>query len=536
MTATASGETWCNVERVADAARLCSKRKGGRADVIAFRLRQGEEILALSRRLTLGTYFPQPGRVFVTERPKYREVHAAVYRDRVVHHLIHALVEPVFEPGFSDASFACRRGKGTHAAAASLHQHTASLSRRGGVRVWALSMDVVNFFMSLHKPTLLDLLEPRVRGLEARLRADGQIPASGFGPWELCRRIVLHDASRGARRIGPARMFGLVPPRKHLGALGPDRGIPIGNLTSQFFANVYLSPLDHFIQRSLGVRGYVRYVDDFVLLDVERERLEAYEARIRGFLRERLKLEVRARPIVPVSEGVDFVGYVVRPAYVLPRRRVVQALCEKLAIAQERLRPVTLPAGVRLRLPRLGAVRGPVRAWRLDEAAIEGLRATWASYDGHLTHASSFRLRERLWDAHPIASRLLARKQGRITRRFALTRPMVSFRSQVARLALGITSEIGNRQSVLLVQVGRFVEVPGRAWRLGLRQRKVGRRRTAGAPWCAAARLIERGLARGYTVGVALEEPESCGNVKRRRLAYLFERPLARECEQEKSK
>ena len=100
MTATASGETWCNVERVADAARLCSKRKGGRADVIAFRLRQGEEILALSRRLTLGTYFPQPGCVFVTERPKYREVHAAVYRDRVVHHLIHALVEPVFEPVF----------------------------------------------------------------------------------------------------------------------------------------------------------------------------------------------------------------------------------------------------------------------------------------------------------------------------------------------------------------------------------------------------------------------------------------------------
>ena len=529
MSATVLGESWCNVERVADAARLCGKRKGGRPDVIGFRLRQGEEILALSRRLTLGTYFPQPGRVFVTERPKYREVHAAVYRDRVVHHLIHALIEPVFESGFSDASFACRRGKGTHAAAASLRQHMANLSRRGGVRVWALSMDVVNFFMSLHKRTLLDLLEPRVRRLDADLRAAGKLPDSGFGPWELCRRIVLHDASHGARRIGPARMFGLVPPRKHLGALGPDRGIPIGNLTSQFFANVYLSPLDYFIQRSLGVRGYVRYVDDFVLLDVDRERLEACEARIREFLRARLKLEVRARPIAPVSEGVDFVGYIVRPAYLLPRRRVVEALDEKLALAQESLKPVSVPAGVRLRLPRLRAVRGPVRAWRLDADAIEDLRATWASYDGHLAHASSFRLRERLWKTNPTARRLLARKRGAITRRFALTRPAVSLRAQVARLRLGIAPEGASRRSVLLVQVGRFVEVHAHAWRLGLRQRKVGRRWTAGAPWVAAARLIERGLAQGLTVGVALEEPEACGNVKRRRLAYIFER------EQEKS-
>ena len=536
MTATASGETWCNMARVADAARRCAKRKGGRFDAIAFRVRQGEEMLSLARRLTLGTYFPQPGRVFVTERPKHREVHAAVYRDRVVHHLIHALVEPLFEPGFSDAPFACRWGKGTHAAAAVLNRHMANLSRRGNVRVWALSMDVVNFFMSLHKPTLLELLAPRVRGLDARFRAEGRIPASGFGPWELCRRIVLHDPVRGARRIGPARLFGLVPPRKRLGALGSDRGIPIGNLTSQFFANVYLSPLDYFVQRSLGVRGYVRYVDDFVLLDVDRERLESYEARIRAFLHDRLKLDVRARPIVPASDGVDFVGYIVRPTYVLPRRRVVEALREKLAIAQERLKPVTVPAGVRLRLPRLGAVRGPVRALRLDEGAIEELRATWASYDGHLVHASSFRLRERLWKSHPVAGRLLERKHGRITRRFALSRPAVSFRAQVTHLALGIRPEAGNRRSVLLVQVGRFVEVPWCAWRLGLRQRKVGRRRTAGAPWCAAARLIERGLARGYTVAVALEEPEPCGNVKRRRLAYIFERPMARECEQEKSK
>lgn len=148
MTATVLGESWCNAERVADAAHRCGKRKGGRPDAIAFRLRQGEEIVSLSRRLALGTYVPQPGRVFVTERPKHREAHAAIYRDRVVHHLIHALVEPLFEPGFSDASFACRRGKGTHAAASVLQRHVANLSRQGGAGVWARSLDVINFFMS----------------------------------------------------------------------------------------------------------------------------------------------------------------------------------------------------------------------------------------------------------------------------------------------------------------------------------------------------------------------------------------------------
>jgi hypothetical protein len=124
----------------------------------------------------------------------------------------------------------------------------------------------------------------------------------------------------------------------------------------------------------------------------------------------------------------------------------------------------------------------------------------------------------------------------RITRRFALTRPVVSLRAQVERLALGISPDVGNRKAILLVQVGRFVEVPVSGWRLGLRQRKVGRRRTAGAPWRMAARLIERGLAQGYRVAGALEEPESCGNVKRRRLAYLFERPMVETSEQEKNK
>src|SRR5450432_1864667 len=121
MIATASGGSWCGVERLAEAAAHCAKRKAGRPDAISFRMREGEELLSLAARLERGDYFPQPGRVFVTKRSKYREVHAAVYRNRVVHHLIHGLVEPPFDAAFSEASFACRAGKGTHAAVSALH-------------------------------------------------------------------------------------------------------------------------------------------------------------------------------------------------------------------------------------------------------------------------------------------------------------------------------------------------------------------------------------------------------------------------------
>ncbi|MEO7330599.1 MAG: reverse transcriptase/maturase family protein, partial [Minicystis sp.] len=378
MSAAAPSGTWCGVAALAGAARACARRKRGRLDAIAFRLREGEEVLALAHRLEEGSYLPEPGRVFVTEHPKHREVHAAVYRDRVVHHLIHALLEPVFEPTFSEASFACRRGKGTHAAVRHLQARIWRSTRHGGVRGYALQMDVVNFFMSLHKLALLEMLAGPVRRLEGQLAQ--RLPPSGFGPWELCQRIVRHDPTAGAKRVGDLALFPRVPPHKRLGGLGPDRGIPIGNLTSQFFANVYLSPLDHFVQRTLGFGAYVRYVDDLVVLDTDAGRLDETRARIEAFLRGRLHLEVRAKPIEPVSAGVDFLGYVVRPRYLLPRRRVVEACRARLDEEARRARVVEVRASVRIRVPRLGPVAGPVRVTWIDEAACERLRAIWASY------------------------------------------------------------------------------------------------------------------------------------------------------------
>ena len=317
--------------------------------------------------------------MFVTEHPKYREVHAAAYRDRVVHHLLHALLEPAFESQMSAASFACRAGKGTHAAVAALQSAMWRLSRHGGVRVVALQMDVANFFMSLHRPTLLGLLEPVARKLEAELD-----PVPVMGPWELCRRIVLHDPSRGGRRTGDLGLFARVPPHKRFGALGPDRGLPIGNLTSQFFANVYLTPLDYFVQRTLGFGGDARYVDDFILLDPTRRGSRPRASASSSSCGNASCSRSRAGAIVPASRGIDFLGYVVRPRYVLPRRRVVDAFRDKLALLEAELAPLEVGPGVRVRVPGLGAVRGPVRVSRLDEG-----RPNVSGRCGRVTKATS---------------------------------------------------------------------------------------------------------------------------------------------------
>jgi hypothetical protein len=506
-------DSWASVEAVDRAARACAQRKRSRPDAIAFRARSGEEVLALARRLERGDYTPQPGIVFVTERPKLREVHAAPFRDRVVHHLLHALLEPFFEKRFIADSFACRRGKGTHASAARLREHMRRVTREGHVRAFALQLDVKSFFPSVHKPTLLALLD----------RARGHVPDAALA---LAKRIVEHDAAAVARRRGDLALFARVPQHKRLGASGPDRGLPIGNLTSQFFANVYLDALDQFVKRTLGARYYVRYVDDFVLLHHQHDVLTAWEARIRGFLAERLRLELHAPKLAAVSEGVDFVGFVVRPGYVLPRRRVVRALEQKLTESGAALAPITVPLGERRRIAGVGPIAGPCLVQALDAAAIERLRATWASYEGHLGHADARRLRARLVEKHAVLGRMLRLRARGWTRRFSLPRPEPSLASQVARLRVGLEG------AVLLLRVGCFAEVAGerdaRALGLRLRRRRRGGRRFPGVPWRMVSGLVRRALKMGLRVAVAVEAPiESAGgNVKARRLAYLFA-PLA---------
>ncbi len=493
--------SWCDVRAVDRAAASCARRKQNRPETVAFRMRHGEEVIALSERLRSGRYQPEPGWVFVTDQPKPREIHAALFRDRVVHHLLHALLEPKFEPGFIGDSYACRQGKGTHAAARALQGHLWDATRHGQVRAWVLQLDVRNFFASIHRPTLLHLLQGRVDPEH----------------WQLVRKVVLHDAAKVAVRRGAAASFALVPPQKRLGALGPDRGLPIGNLTSQFFANVYLNALDQFIKRRLGARHFVRYVDDFVLVHREPDVLRRWEAEIREFLSARLMLEAHPAPkLLAASEGVDFVGYIVRPGYLLPRRRVVRALQRKLRVAEAELRPRWVSPRTRLLVAPIGQLKGPATVQRLPEASLESLRAIWASYQGHLAHANAWRLMHRLWLQHPVSRSVLLMRAGRVVGRLSRPRPVATLREQRFRLRKGVDADL------VLVKVGRFA-VADRcaALTVGFRQARNGRRRGLVAPWLSMNGVLRRALRAGLRVAIALELPFREGNLRARRLSVI---------------
>jgi retron-type reverse transcriptase len=223
---------------------------------------------------------------------KERLISAAPYRDRVVHHALCTVIEPLFERGFIHDSYACRIGKGQHRAVECLQ----SFCRRWP---YALKCDIRKFFPSIDHEILKGLIAKRIKDRSVL---------------DLCGKIIDGSNPQG----GAATYFpgdDLFAP--HL----RRRGLPIGNLTSQFFANVYLDPLDRFVKEILHVRGYVRYCDDFVLFGNSPRELLAWRERLRGRLdRLRLELHPAKQHIWRSRDGIDFLGYRVFPFHRRLRR------------------------------------------------------------------------------------------------------------------------------------------------------------------------------------------------------------------------
>lgn len=199
----------------------------------------------------------------------------------------------------------------------------------------------------------------------------------------VCRRLLTGNTALNAFKMGAPSRFDRVPPHKRLAHAAPECGLAIGNLSSQFFANVYLDVLDQFVKHHLKCRHYLRYVDDFVLLSRDPAELLRWHAAIVVFLRERLNMTLRDPQalVKPVSQGVDFLGYIVRPNYLLPRRRVVQAANSALARWERRLK------------------RGDTLM--LSPANQSALASMWASYAGHFRHAAHHRVWQRLLLRYP---------------------------------------------------------------------------------------------------------------------------------------
>jgi retron-type reverse transcriptase len=276
----------CTLENLFLAFRAAAKGKRGRADVAVFERDLEPNLFDLQRELCAQTYRPGPYFHFPIRDPKPRIISAAPFRDRVVHHALVRVIEPIFERRFIHDSYACRVGKGTHRALDRCQYFTRRFR-------YVLQADLVHFFPSVDHAILHHTL--------ARLIADARTM------W-LVDQII--DSGRGVPNPHPPAYF----PGDDLFAANRPRGLPIGNLTSQFWANCYLDPLDQFIKRELRCRGYVRYVDDLLLFAEDKRTLWQWKGAVAELLIGlRLRLHHRESTVYPVTNGIPFLGFRVYP-------------------------------------------------------------------------------------------------------------------------------------------------------------------------------------------------------------------------------
>ncbi|MFC2171664.1 reverse transcriptase domain-containing protein [Acidobacteriota bacterium] len=284
------------------ASRKARRRKRMRASTASFEFNLEEELLRLHGELTEGQWRPGPYRQFFIYEPKRRLISAAPYRDRVVHHAMMNVLEPIFDRGFIHDTYACRKGKGTHVA---LRRAEAFIR----ASAYVLQCDIVRFFPSIDHEILYERI--------ARKIGDPKV-------LRLCRLII--DSA-----VESASTFEYLPGDNLFSPVSRRAGLPIGNLTSQVWANVYLDALDHHIKESVGVKRYIRYCDDLVCFGNDRKHLWDIRRSINEYAG-RLKLRLHDdRPAVfPARSGLTFLGFRISQERTRLKRETVQRFRRRL--------------------------------------------------------------------------------------------------------------------------------------------------------------------------------------------------------------
>ena len=287
--------------------------KRNTASQMKFERRLSENIISLYDDVRGRTYTPGRSICFIIHDPVQREIFAASFRDRIIHHYLYNKLEPVFEPAFIYDSYSCRKGKGTLFGIERLEHHIRSCSGNYHRECWVLKLDIKGYFMAIDRGVLYGLIMRRLNSLlnESRLSEAFDIDTVLF----LLHKVVFLDPTKGCRIKGSLKDWRGLPDSKSLFHAPPGCGLPIGNLTSQLFSNIYLNELDQFCKRDLGFHHYGRYVDDFYLVDDSRERLEGAVVLIEDFLKTHLHLSLNAHKtqIIPSNCGVPFLGAMVCP-------------------------------------------------------------------------------------------------------------------------------------------------------------------------------------------------------------------------------
>jgi len=284
------------------------------------------ELFQLQKELNNKTYKPRPYHYFVLKEMKTRTVSSADFRDRVVHHALLNIIENIFEKCFIEDSYACRKNKGTQKAIFLAQKYTNQYK-------YFMKCDIKKYFDNINHKTLISMISEKIY--------DNNIL------W-LCELIIKNSVSS-------------------------EKGIPIGNLTSQFFANVYLDPMDHYTIEKLNMKAYIRYMDDFLVFSDNIENLHIALASINNFLSQELKLRIKENEIMiaPVTEGIPFLGFRIYKNLIRVRNNNLRRTVKKLA--------------------------SKVKNYNDGIIDINKLESSVNSMLGHLKHGNTLNLRKKLF-------------------------------------------------------------------------------------------------------------------------------------------
>lgn len=310
------------------------RNKRYRSEALQFTANLEENLIQIQNELIYHTYKTGRYREFYVYEPKKRLIMALPFKDRVVQHALCNVIEPIFEARFIFDSYACRVGKGTHAGANRV-THFLRVAKRRWDDVYCLKADIKQYFPSINHNILKTIIRRRIRCKETL--------------W-LIEEIIDSTADYGD--VNPV-------------------GIPIGNLTSQLFANVYLNELDQYVKQEKRLEYYVRYMDDFVILHNDKSYLHQLKKDLEGFLSDHLALSLNHKTSVfPIRQGVDFLGYRIWPTHRLLRKSSIKRM-------KRRLKKFT-------------------RDYRDGKIQISQIRPVLASWIGHASHADSYGVRKKI--------------------------------------------------------------------------------------------------------------------------------------------
>lgn len=361
------------------------KHKRNTRNQLDFEFNLEENLMNLYWELHNRTYRVGRSICFITNKPVKREVFAAHFRDRVVHHLLYNYISPLMERSFIDDSYSCRAGMGTLYGIERCEHHLRSCSDNWKNPCYILKLDIRGYFMHINRRKLYGQTMDILRQYAGHCSPDGR-------KWKeildydlvtfLVQEIIFKDPTLGCEMRGTVQDWKGLPPDKSLFCVEKGCGLPIGNLTSQLFSNVYLNALDQYVKRVLGEKHYGRYVDDFFIIDNDREHLLSLIPRLRCFLKRELGLMLHPNKIFLQSafKGCVFLGVAIKPYRRYLSSKTKQRIYAGLSVINSCL---SMPG------------------YSKKQHTLLHISSMLNSYMGYMQHMSCYRLKMKLLDCNP---------------------------------------------------------------------------------------------------------------------------------------